>query len=597
MAAGGASGVKSGGKSIFGGTWSSSLVYIVYDDQSNEVHRQESTDLEKFVRDNNNSNNILNSRITKVTSFSTALDGWTPWILSGFSKNLVHHFIEIETESGHVFTVEKTNECILKQSCPRPVSHATPVVRRKRGDEDRPQQQQLVVEDPQPRSKSVLDVIKRINKKGELNESYHLVDSNCQHFCMNLWNLLSEEAYPNPAKIGRTETSAPSQGVQETRTTVQETGETGETGTPTSQSKGFTYFRISRQIFESALSISPWDTATRFPGGEGFIIAAVGKGKVFLWGGGHMQDDGWFPALPTDVVYCYNLDAHSFSDGEVSGTWEVIKVTGDIHPGYMSAVSVVCDEIVYIFGGDFGFCVYTDALSTLSPSGRFKRLSPTGDVPSPRCEHGGWSCLDEIFILGGLVQRVDETRMSNFVKDKDVPGTYFNNDCYRYNTISNEFSRVLTTGEGPTPRSGFGVARLDDCVYTYGGVCNGVALNDLRVLNLRRLEWSKIDGAGFSSALCVQTLSPISRTQLMMVGGNSPGGITNKVWVFDAAKSVWKENEPLPAEFGGSGGGLMMHRAVEIPKENGVFVLCIGGYVDAELKKHPEHFILYDVSF
>jgi len=283
------------------------------------------------------------------------------------------------------------------------------------------------------------------------------------------------------------------------------------------------------------------------------------------------------------------LDAHSFSDGEVSGTWEVIKATGDIHPGCYWAVSVVCDEIVYIFGGD------TNALSTLSSSGRFERLSPTGDVPSPRREHRGWSYLDEIFILGGLVLRVDETRMSNFVEL--MPGQYYNNDCYRYNTKSNEFSRVLTTGEGPTPRTGFGVARLDDCVYTYGGVCDGVGLNDLRVLNLRRLEWSKIDGAGFSTALCGQTLSPISRTQLMMVGGNPGGGLSNKVWVFDAAKSVWKEDEPLPAEFGGSGGGLKCHRAVEIPKENGVFVLCIGGYVDAGLKKHPEHFILYDVSF
>ena len=50
-------------------------------------------------------------------------------------------------------------------------------------------------EDLTPRNKTVLD---------ELDEPYHLADSNCQDFYKNLWNLLSEEAYPNPAKIGRT---------------------------------------------------------------------------------------------------------------------------------------------------------------------------------------------------------------------------------------------------------------------------------------------------------------------------------------------------------------------------------------------------------
>ena len=370
------------------------------------------------------------------------------------------------------------------------------------------------------------------------------------------------------------------------------------------RTSGFTYLRISRQIFESAL-ISypyPWRTAPRFPGGEAFIIAAVGQGKVILWGGLQRQDDGRFLGLPNDVVYCFNLDAHSFSDGEVSGSWEVIKATGDIHPGRFYAVSVVCNEIVYIFGGRIGDSVFTDALSTLSRAGRFERLSPTGDVPSPRDGHRGWSYRDEIFILGGLVQRVDEARKSNFVEIKKIPGTYYNNDCYRYKPKSNEFSRVLTTGDGPTPRIGFGVALLDDCVYTYGGHCNGIWLNDLHVLKLNseKLEWTRIasDGlTGFSMGLCYHTLSAISDTQIMMVGGDGKAGafgndkIMNKVWIYDAKKCRWKEDEPLPAEFGA---GLLMHQAVEIPKENGVFVLCIGGYVDTGRTKHPEHLVLYD---
>ena len=197
-------------KAIFGGSWSSSLVRNVYDDRENEVHRHVSTDLEAIIRENTiNSNSILNSRITKVTSFSHDLSGIVPYVLSGFSKNLVHHFIEIETECGHIFTIEKINECIMEQLCSHPGGDAIPVVRRKRGGKDRPQLLQLVVEDPEPRNKTLLDVIRWINEADELNEPYHVTDSNCQDFSKNLWHKLSEKPYPNPAKIRDSSMKAP----------------------------------------------------------------------------------------------------------------------------------------------------------------------------------------------------------------------------------------------------------------------------------------------------------------------------------------------------------------------------------------------------
>ena len=79
-----------------------------------------------------------------------------------------------------------------------------------------------------------------------------------------------------------------------------------------------------------------------------------------------------------------------------------------------------------------------------------------------------------------------------------------------------------------------------------------------------------------------QTLSPISSTELLLVGG---GGeyrkfISDEVKIFDSEKNEWRDQHPLPYEFVGRKGGLLEHRAVSSQNENGATVICLGGFVD-----------------
>ena len=49
---------------------------------------------------------------------------------------------------------------------------------------------------------------------------------------------------------------------------------------------------------------------------------------------------------------------------------------------------------------------------------------------------------------------------------------------------------------------------------------------------------------------------------------------------------------------GGSSGGLKMHRAVKVPRDDGkdgVYVVCLGGYVNSASKIHPSHVTVFDV--
>ena len=57
-----------------------------------------------------------------------------------------------------------------------------------------------IVNDPEPKDKTVKDIIKWIFEEGELAEKYNLFDSNCQQFVMNFWQRFSSLPFPNPSK-------------------------------------------------------------------------------------------------------------------------------------------------------------------------------------------------------------------------------------------------------------------------------------------------------------------------------------------------------------------------------------------------------------
>ena len=222
-------------------------------------------------------------------------------------------------------------------------------------------------------------------------------------------------------------------------------------------------------------------------------------------------------------------------------------------------------------------------------------------MPSPRREHRGFAHDGNVYFLGGLVDRISYPHhKDNYVEKKSKPGFYFTGDLSRYSLKSNLFTQVLTTGARLTPRADFGVSVVGDKVYVHGGFCNG-GLRDFLSLNLKTMIWTTIEETGIPRKLYHQTLTPITEREMLVVGGN-PGGseVTNKVKIFDTKKSRWRKEGALPSATlgGGSSGGLKMHRAVKVPRDDGkdgVYVVCLGGYVNSASKIHPSHVTVFDV--
>ena len=68
-------------------------------------------------------------------------------------------------------------------------------------------------------------------------------------------------------------------------------------------------------------------------------------------------------------------------------------------------------------------------------------------------------------------------------------------------------------------------------------------------------------------------------------------GDSNQVRIFDVEKGEWREVEPLSEEC------LAYHRAVEIPKEGGLWVVCLGGTVKGDGVTYSNDLLLFDIFY
>ena len=120
-----------------------------------------------------------------------------------------------------------------------------------------------------------------------------------------------------------------------------------------------------------------------------------------------LEEDGGFEVLPTNLIYSRDLSGDLNPVDDFTSGWSVKEASGEIHPGSFNAAFITLEdgETVYMFGGMDEKGEYCNTLSTLSSTGRFKRIHPNGEVPPPTTEASCWSHNGRIYIFGGLVHR------------------------------------------------------------------------------------------------------------------------------------------------------------------------------------------------
>ena len=172
---------------------------------------------------------------------------------------------------------------------------------------------------------------------------------------------------------------------------------------------------------------------------------------------------------------------------------------------------------------------------------------------------------------------------------------FYNNDVIQYELATNKYSAVKTEGAIPTPRKGFAIERLGKIVFIHGGWCNK-RLNDFYALHLEKMQWTRLETTGFVCGIRDHSLVKVSEKEIMLVGGELDFGVSNKVALFDIDELEWKEVLSLPEDMTGADGGMHRHQTIHVQVVHGVFVYCIGGYVDSQMENHPSHLTLVEIK-
>ena len=162
-------------------------------------------------------------------------------------------------------------------------------------------------------------------------------------------------------------------------------------------------------------------------------------------------------------------------------------------------------------------------------------------------------------------------------------------------------------GSGPKPRHFVGVARLQSKVFIHGGFdMTQTVLSDFHVLDMQTSQWSKLRDFGLSRGACGHSLTALPPYQIFLLGGGSItvfpvvdkitiNHISDKAMIFNARDSTWVEDQSLPEEFCGKGGGLAGHRAVPVESEGRVSkIICISGRINKSLAL-ASHVIEFDI--
>ena len=289
------------------------------------------------------------------------------------------------------------------------------------------------------------------------------------------------------------------------------------------------------------------ESKSGFQSGDGFIAERIDQ-NIVVWG-------GYSSGIDPNIVHIYNINTKS---------WTYVTATGNIHPGVRYAVSVVFNDVIYIFGGEDSKWKMTNHVSILDATGRFVQVAVVGNLPLPLYRAVGWTYNNHIYFGFGMLT----TKRAR------------TNEIWKFDPMEKSFSQLSTSGSPPEPRVLCAVARLGSKVYVHSGYGRNDRLNDFFQLDLQTLQWSKISEVGLSHATDGHSLSVISPSQLLLVGGLD----SNLTMIFNADNSSWAEDERLPAEFGNYLSG---HKAVEVRKDGRVVkVICLGGSHRAGYSKY-----------
>ena len=263
-------------------------------------------------------------------------------------------------------------------------------------------------------------------------------------------------------------------------------------------------------------------------------VAVLFKDALIIWGGNHNATGGSRNRCdPTLVTYHKN------------GEWYTKHTFGDIPKSSANTTAVVINDNLFIVGGYkldnvqlLSSLVYSLDLTNWKWTMLAQDEGCSVTFVLPCFYHTSWVYDGNIYLFGEAV----------------YPSTYDEIETsmglFRFSLASNQWERLLSTGDIPSPRYGYKTIMKDDQVFLFGGFVSSsttppyCALNDLYMLDMTSLQWKLLHGPTFETETLLvprprvrHTLTVISESTAVLIGGFNNRGYNKDCWLLDLEKA------------------------------------------------------------
>ncbi|KAL7599882.1 hypothetical protein Lser_V15G22336 [Lactuca serriola] len=250
----------------------------------------------------------------------------------------------------------------------------------------------------------------------------------------------------------------------------------------------------------------------------------------------------------------------SLGNGDVKkATWLHPRFTGFNPSERWGHSACFSNGFLYIFGGCCGGLHFSDVLLLNLETMAWTNLATKGVGPGPRDSHSAVIVGHMMVIFGG------------------TNGCRKVNDVHILDLQTREWTRPDCKGVAPTPRESHTATMVNhNCMVVFGGSGEGDAnyLNDLHILDLKTMRWSRPDTKG-DVPVPRDSHSAVSvGNKIFIYGGDCGDRYRGDIGVFNVETSIWSRfvvHGPSPGFRAG-------HAAVTI----GTKIYMIGGVGDKQ---------------
>lgn len=299
--------------------------------------------------------------------------------------------------------------------------------------------------------------------------------------------------------------------------------------------------------------------------------------------------------------------------------WRQVISENGLRPGPRSgAASVVFENSLYIFGGYGGNGRLDDIWEYRFIEHQWVRLETRGTPPAGRENNGAVVYNDGMYVFGGYsgqewlndFHRLDfrtlewtlilgregnppSTRFGyvsavwkdSFIVFGGYDGSTWLNDLHEFDFLHDRWTRIETTGSGPSVRSCPSWVCYNHCLYIFGGYDGVHRMNDFYELDLETRIWKPVVFSGPAPSPRYFHSSVVHKTSMYLFGGYNGTDRLQDLYQFSFEKKTWKRFEVQNAPSG---------RSSLVAQVYGNSMYIFGGY-DGRVVLNDFHEFKYDI--